>query len=79
MKVFCGETVGTLVEAAERFGLNLLDPVNLSCGDRIVTWNGLDYSFLFLAFQKTEQTQRIWEASQTFSDMSGEMVHAEGR
>jgi SAM-dependent methyltransferase len=53
IKVFSKASVSEMVELAAASGFDLLGDLDLSSGERVVTWQDLEFTFLFLAFQKS--------------------------
>ena len=52
VKVYDQAQIGALVKMAEWMGLKLRRPLELDCGERVVNWIGMDYTFLNLLFRK---------------------------
>jgi SAM-dependent methyltransferase len=50
-KIFNREEVEGLVNTASRHGFKLLGQPDFSCRDRVVAWNGLNYTFLIMSFR----------------------------
>lgn len=52
IKIFSESSVGEMLQLAADSGFDLLGDPDLRGGERVVTWENLDFTFLFLAFQK---------------------------
>ena len=52
VRIFNRDDIVSFVGAAERAGLHLSSPLELESQDRIVQWNGLEYTFICLSFTK---------------------------
>jgi hypothetical protein len=53
-KIFDRSEIEAAVVIAEKYGLNLIEPIDYSFMDKVVHWNktGLDYTFIFFAMKK---------------------------
>jgi hypothetical protein len=54
-KIFDKEGIVKLIDTAKKYGLELTEPVNLTCKNRIVDCEGFKYTFIYLTFIKTAQ------------------------
>ena len=52
VKVFTPPEIAALADLAGAHGFRLLAPLDLRCGDRVVRWGGLAYTFVLLAFAR---------------------------
>ena len=52
IKVFTRSEIEDLVRVAASFGLTLTSKLDLSCGERPVSWMGMEYTFVSLLFKK---------------------------
>jgi SAM-dependent methyltransferase len=52
IKIFSEASVAEMVKLAADCGFDLLGDLDLRGGERVVTWEKLEFTFLFLAFQK---------------------------
>ena len=52
IKIFSEASVAEMVKLAADCGFDLLGDLDLRGGERVVTWESLEFTFLFLAFQK---------------------------
>lgn len=52
--IFDRNEMDNLIKMGEKCGLNLIEPMDYSCGDKLVHWKdtGLDYTFIFFAMRK---------------------------
>ena len=53
-KIFDRSEIEVAVVIAEKYGLNLIEPIDYSFMDKVVHWSktGLDYTFIFFAMKK---------------------------
>lgn len=52
--IFDRNEIDNLIKMGEKYGLNLIEPMDYSYGDKLVHWKdtGLDYTFIFFAMRK---------------------------
>ncbi len=52
MRIFGPGDIRNMVIAASRHGLVLDGTLDLECGDRLVRWQGRDYTFTYLVLRR---------------------------
>lgn len=52
VKVFTALDVVNLIETGKKYGLEITSNVDLSCDQRVVSWIGMNYTFINLLFRK---------------------------
>jgi SAM-dependent methyltransferase len=52
VRIFTADDIRDMISTAQSYGLEITSEVNLACGQRVVNWIGMDYTFVNLLFKK---------------------------
>jgi len=52
IKIFDTSDLTALISTAERFGMRFLGPIEGECRETVVSWQGFDFTFVYLSFIK---------------------------
>ncbi|SHN36119.1 methyltransferase domain-containing protein [Mucilaginibacter sp. OK098] len=52
IKIFNKSDIQNIVDRAKNFGLELIDPISYDCEDRVVKWEGTEFTFIYFTFKK---------------------------
>ncbi|MDN5286017.1 MAG: Methyltransferase type 11 [Mucilaginibacter sp.] len=55
VKIFDQQNMEQMVLTAEKYGLYLAEPINYKCGHKVVQWEEMRYTFIYLTFYKKAQ------------------------
>lgn len=53
-RVFCRDEIESIIKVGEKYGLRLIEPMDYTYQDKVVTWKqtGLEYTFIFFGMRK---------------------------
>jgi hypothetical protein len=54
IKIFTKKGLNELIKVAGSFGLELVGPADLMCQQKVITFEGLKYTFIYLTFKKSD-------------------------
>lgn len=52
VRVFTRDGIRSVLDLAAKAGFRLMAPLCMDCGDAVIRWNDLDYTFIVMAFHK---------------------------
>lgn len=52
IKIFNKVDIEDIIIKAKTYGLALIDPINYDCVDKVVNWDGIEFTFIYFTFRK---------------------------